>query len=363
MKIKKAILTGGGRATRLYPITTTINKHLLPLANKPMIFHAIEKAVEAGVEEIFINTNPGETDLQKYVGDGGHWGIKIKFFEQTGGPLGIAHVVKCAENFIGDEPFMFFLSDNILLGSLKETFEQFEKNKYDCMLAFAKVPDNRHLGVPVFDNGGKLIEIWEKPQNPPNDYAQTGIYLYGPKVFFKAFENIKKSTRGEYEISDIHTYFLKNNFQVGWREVTGYWKDTGLPEDLLLANKLLLTQMTENQFPNHGTVEAGAKIEGHVKVGIGSRINKNVKIIGPVMIAENCILEDCEIGPNVTIGQGTEIYNAKIFDSIVLENAFINVDIKIFDSLIGKGIKMIKRHGSEAEGHRMIIGDKTLIEI
>ena len=114
MRIKKAILTGGGHATRLRPITSLLNKHLIPLANKPMIFHAIEKVVEAGVEEIFINTNPGETELQKHVGDGGHWGIKITFFEQTGGPQGIPHVVKQAEKFIGDDPFLFFLSDNII---------------------------------------------------------------------------------------------------------------------------------------------------------------------------------------------------------------------------------------------------------
>jgi len=363
MKIRKAILTGGGRATRLYPITTTINKHLLPLANKPMIFHAIEKAVEAGVEEIFINTNPGETELQKYVGDGGHWGIKIKFFEQTGGPQGIAHVVKCAEDFIGGEPFMFYLSDNILLGSLTEMFDEFTENKYDCMLAFAQVPDNHHLGVPVFDNNGKLIEVWEKPLNPPNNFGQTGVYLYGPDVFFKAFDKISKSARGEYEISDIHTYLLKQNYRVGWREVTGFWKDTGLPEDLLTANKLLLSQLLGTDFPNHGAIETGAELTGNIKIGTGTRVNKNVKIVGPVMIAENCVLEDCEIGPNVTIAQGTEIFNAKISDSIVLENAFINVPIKIFDSLIGRGIKMVKRHGSEAEGHKMIIGDKTVIEI
>ena len=135
MKIRKAILTGGGRATRLQPITTTINKHLLPLANKPMIFHAIDKAVEAGIKEIFINVNPGDTDLQKYIGDGGHWGIKIHFFEQTGGPQGIAHVVNEAKQFIGSDPFMFYLSDNILLGKLSELFDEFEQGNYHCMLA------------------------------------------------------------------------------------------------------------------------------------------------------------------------------------------------------------------------------------
>ncbi|NLZ97122.1 MAG: glucose-1-phosphate thymidylyltransferase [Candidatus Magasanikbacteria bacterium] len=363
MKIRKAILTGGGRATRLYPITTTINKHLLPLANKPMIFHAIERAVEAGIEEIFINTNPGETELQKYIGDGGHWGIKIRFFEQTGGPQGIAHVVKCAQEFIGDEPFMFFLSDNIILGNLPEMVEQFEKDKLDCMLAFARVPDARHFGVPYFDDSGKLIDIKEKPSDPPDNLAQTGIYLYGPKVFFEVFDKIEKSPRGEYEISDIHSYFLKNNYKVGHREISGYWKDTGRAEDLLMANKLLLDQAIERDFSNHGMLDASSKIEGKVFVGIGTQIGKNVKIIGPAIVAENCFLENCEIGPYVTIGTGSDIRQAKIKNSIVLDGAMIDCDIKIFDSLIGKGINLKKRKLEEEEGHKMIIGDKTIIEI
>lgn len=368
MKIRKAILTGGGRATRLYPITTTINKHLLPLANKPMIFHAIEKAVEAGIDEIFINVNPGETDLQKYVGDGGHWGIKIKFFEQTGGPQGIAHVVKCAQNFIGNEPFMFFLSDNIVLGNLPEMIEEFSREKYDCMLAFAHVPDARQFGVPYFDESGKLVEVIEKPANPPHNLAQTGIYLYGPKVFFQVFDKISKSDRGEYEISTIHTHLLKNNYKVGYREITGWWKDTGLPADLLQANKLLLEKMAASEFPNHGAIDATAKIEGRVRIGIGSHIGKNVKIIGPVIIAENCILENCNIGPNVTIGAGTEVKNASVRDSILLENSLIDVDIEITDSILGKGVKVMKKPadpsaGAQGKGHKMIIGDKTVIEI
>src|SRR3990167_8778886 len=210
MAITKAILTGGGRATRLRPITTTINKHLIPLANKPMIFHAIQKAAEVGIKEIFINTNPGEGELQKVVGDGSRWGISIQYFEQEGGPQGIAHVVKCAERFIGDDPFMFYLSDNIVLGSLKPLFEKFETEKTDCQLAFSKVPDPERFGIPVFDGDGKLIDTLEKPTNPPNNFAITGIYLFGPKVFFQAFAHAKKSARGEYELPDVVSILLKN---------------------------------------------------------------------------------------------------------------------------------------------------------
>lgn len=363
MKIRKAILTGGGRATRLFPITTTINKHLLPLANKPMIFHAIEKAVEAGVQEIFINLNPGETELQQYIGDGGHWGITIKFYEQTGGPQGIAHVVNEAKKFIGNDPFMFYLSDNVLLGSLKHIVDEFNEGHYDCMLALSEVKDPERFGIPVFDENRELIDVLEKPQNPPNNLAVTGIYLYGPKIFFEAFENIERSPRGEYEISSIHSHFLKNKKKVGYKEITGWWKDTGQHEDLLIASRLLLDGMEESEFPNHGSVSPQTKIDGKVHIGIGTQVKENVTIHGPVIIAQNCILENCTVGPYVTVGQGTEIYNATIENSILLENAKIDAPIKIIESLIGKKAQVIKRKNSDIDGHKMIVGDKTLLEM
>ncbi len=360
MKIRKAILTGGGRATRLHPITTTINKHLLPLANKPMIFHAIDKAVEAGIKEIYINTNPGETELQKYIGDGGHWGISIKFFEQTGGPQGIAHVVNEARQFIGDEPFMFYLSDNILLGSLKEMVDEFSRGKNDCMLTLSEVPDPERFGVPVFDSAGNLVDVLEKPTAPPNNFAVTGIYLYGPRIFFDTYKKINPSPRGEYEISDIHSVLLKEGKTVGYKEVTGWWKDTGKPDDLLLANQLLLDQLHEGNFPNHGMVEDDVVIEGKVQIGIGTKIHSGVTLIGPVIIGENCVLSNCTIGPHVTIGPGTTIVNATIKNSMILDGAEVSTRATVANSMIGK--KAIIREKTEQPHHYYIVGDKTVVE-
>ncbi|MDO8499616.1 MAG: sugar phosphate nucleotidyltransferase [bacterium] len=360
MKIRKAILTGGGRATRLRPVTSTINKHLIPLANKPMIFHAIQKAVDAGIEEIFINTNPGETDLPKHIGDGGHWGIKIKFFEQTGGPQGIAHVVKEAEQFVGDEPFMFYLSDNVILGSLVEAVDEFTRGRYDCMLAFAKVPDASHFGVPIFDATGKLVDIVEKPKDPPHNLAQTGIYFYGPKVFFDAYENISKSARGEYEISSIHSYFLKNDYKVGHREITGWWKDTGQPTDLITANQFLMDEMPAEAFQIEGQIDPSAVLSGKVKIGVGTSIGENVRIQGPVIIAENCTLENCTILPYTTIGVGCEIKNTEIASSIIFGNCRIDCPLKISESIIGESV-IIKKH--PASMHRLILGSQTVLEV
>jgi len=341
-KITKAILTGGGRATRLRPITATINKHLIPLANKPMIFHAIEKVIKAGIKEIFINTNPGETELQKVVGNGDRWGVKIKFFEQEGGPQGIAHVVKQAQKFIGDEPFMFYLSDNIILADLNQMVDKFNVNNYDCMLAFARVPDPERFGVPFFDENGRLTDVVEKPAKPLNDLAVTGIYLYGPKIFFEAFENIKKSDRGEYEISAIHSYLLKIGRNIGYEEITGWWKDTGKPDDLLIANSLLIDQL---DFPENGYL-------------IGKSVKRigNTNFVGSVIIGNNCQLENCHIGPHVAINDNCILKNISIKNSLIFSDCVLIGDCKLENSIIGRGVQVNK---NDNQKHQLILGENS----
>ncbi len=362
MKIKKAILTGGGRATRLRPITSTINKHLIPLANKPMIFYAIEKAVEAGIEEIFINTNEGETQLQQYIGDGSHWNIKIQFFVQPGGPQGIAHVVKCAEEFIGNDPFMFYLSDNIIVSSLKQSFEKFEASGADCQLALAKVPDPERFGSPVFGADGALIDTVEKPTHPTNNFAITGITLFGPKVFYEAFKHIKKSARGEYELPDVVSYLIKNGGKVGWEEITGFWKDTGKPNDLLIANELLLDKLDGQFFKQESPMLLAQLVnKDRIHAGTGLHIGENVTVVGPVIIGENCTLVNCTVGPHVTVGKGTTIRNTSITKSIVFSNATLDGVKPLTESLIGERVTMAARRTDGAQ--KVIIGDDTLIEL
>jgi glucose-1-phosphate thymidylyltransferase len=359
-RITKAILTGGGRATRLRPITTTINKHLIPLANKPMIFHAIEKAVDAGVTEIFINTNPGETQVQEAVGDGSTWGIRITCFEQTGGPQGIAHVVKCAEKYIGTDPFMFYLSDNIVLGSLQPLFQKFETENLDCMLALSQVPDPERFGVPKFSADGVLEDIIEKPKNPPSDFAVTGIYLYNHN-FFQAFDHIQKSDRGEYEISSIHSYFLKNGYKVGYSEITGWWKDTGKPNDLLSANRLLFEEQNEDYFTREGACLAGTLCRGKVGIGANTVFGKNVSINGPAIIGSNCYLENCTINPYTTIGSHSIVREATVGNSILFSGCTISAPITIEESIIGKDAVVVAAEKNKT--HRLIIGDQTRVEL
>ncbi len=360
LPIHKAILTGGGRATRLRPITATINKHLIPLANKPMIFHAIDKVVEVGVNEIFINLNPGETSLCNAVGDGERWDIKIRYFEQTGGPQGIAHVVKEAQAFIGDDPFIFYLSDNIVLGSLHALMHEYETGGHDCVLALAALEDPRAFGVPVFDAQDRLIDVVEKPLEILSPYAVTGIYIYGPRLFFSTFDRIQKSARGEYEISSIHSELLKQGYRIGHQKITGFWKDTGKPDDLIYANSLLLDQMPATAFQRDGLVDPDASITGNVHIGLNTVIGPNVHIQGPVIIGENCTLENCIILPHTAVGTGSTIKQATVGESILFDHSYIDADITIEKSLIGAKARIAT---CEQTARRFILGDNTTLEL
>lgn len=357
----KALIAAGGHATRLRPITYTINKHIIPLANKPMIFNAIEKIAEVGVREIYINVNPGEQEIQSYVGDGSRWGVKISYIEQSGGPRGLAHIIKNAEPYLRGEPFIFYLGDNIVLGSLTRFVERFNTEQLDCLLAFAHVKDPRPFGVAVFE-GGKLIRVEEKPAVPKSNFAQTGIYIYTDKIF-DAVSQLQPSSRGEYEISEAHTSMITRGHRVGWEEITGWWKDTGRPEDLLEGNQLILDELLSGENIIEGMIGPNVTIQGRVRIGKGTTVWDNVLIRGPVVIGENTSIKNSYIGPYSSIGNNCTIDNTEIEHTIILDHASINADTRIVDSIIGKNARITAAKSSLPLGHKLVVGDNSQVEI
>lgn len=357
----KALITAGGRATRLRPITTTINKHLIPLANKPMLWLAIEKLAEVGIKEIGVNVNPGEEEIQKSCGDGSRWGVRLTYIEQVGGPNGIGRIPLNARAFLGDEPFIYYLGDNIILGSLRRFVDKFEKEKLDCLLALAKVPDPQRFGVPEIVEG-RIVRVDEKPSDPKSDFAVTGIYVYN-RNYFQAAEAIKPSARGEYEISDVHSWLIANGFAVGYEEISGWWKDTGKPEDLIEGNQLIMTEIQGRGLESAGEVAPSARLHGWVKIGRGTKIGEGVIIRGPVIIGENCVVENAYLGPYTTIGNGVEIYNSEIEHSIVFDHVDINCSKRIVDSILGLNTTVTSASATLPSGHRLIVGDQSVVEI
>lgn len=354
----KALITAGGHGTRLRPITYTTNKHLIPLAGEPMIFHAIKKVAQVGIKEIYINTNPGETEIQQAVGNGARWGVKIKFFEQIGGPRGIADAVRQAQQFIGCSPFILYLGDNIILSSIRKFAEYFKNAKLNCFLALSKVSNPSHFGVPVIKDS-QIKEVIEKPQKPPSPYAVTGIYIYDKNIW-PAIKQLKLSSRGEYEISDAHTWLIRKGFKVGYKEITGWWKDTGRAEDLLNANQLLLLKLKENVM---GKIDKSVVMQGNIKIGKRTVIQGQTILRGPLVIGENCVIRDSYIGPFTTVGNRVELYNAEVERSIIFDDADIHTNARIVDSLIGANSTIISSHQSLPSGHKLIIGSNSMIEL
>lgn len=357
----KALITSGGKGTRLRPITHTSNKHLIPIANKPMIHYAIEAVAEAGISEVGIVYNPdtGE-EIQRALGNGDRWGLKFTYILQEA-PMGLAHVVKVSRDFIGDEPFVFYLGDNVVVGGIGRFIEDFRCEGSNCHLVLSRVHDPERFGVPEIQDG-KIVGVEEKPKEPKSHYAVTGIYIYDSSIF-EAVNNIKPSGRGELEISDAHHYLIKKGYRVGYSEITGWWKDTGKPEDLLEANRLTLDRVIGDHEPViNGEVDRDSDIAGKVIIEKGTKIiGSNIR--GPVIIGEGTVIENSYIGPFTSIYYNCHIRNSEVEYSIILEKCkVIDADIRIERSLLGREAEIVKCH-SKPRTQKFIIGDQSIVEL
>lgn len=356
----KALIAAGGRGTRLRPITYSMNKHLIPVANKPMIFYALEKMAEAGITDVAININEGDTELPAAVGDGSTWGVRITYLEQKGGALGLAHIIKNAAHWLGDDSFIFYLGDNIILGSIVQFVEEFQRSGAQAFLALSEVPDPQRFGVPEINEQGEIVRVLEKPANPPSNYAVTGIYCYD-KTIHDAIAHIQPSERGELEISDAHTALIELGQKVKYKIVDGWWKDTGKPYDLLEGNRLLLDLITPS---NHASsVDSGVLIQGKVEIGDGAQIIGQSILRGPVAIGRNTIIRDSYIGPFTAIGQNVEVQSSEIENSIVMDEAEINCQKRIVDSIIGRNARITSVMDSRPSGHKLMIGENAQVEL
>lgn len=352
----KALLASGGRGTRLRPITHTQNKHLIPIANKPILHYALEAIAEAGIRQVGIVHNADSQVVPANIGDGSRWGLAITYIPQES-PGGLAQVVSLGENFIGGADFVFYLGDNMVVGGIRRFVEQFKARKSDCLLTLAHVKDPERFGVPEMKDG-RIIRVDEKPKHPRSDYAVAGIYVYNNTIF-EAVRGLRPSARGELEISDAHQYLIEHRKKVDHIEITGWWKDTGKPEDLLEANRLVLEHL---EGKREGEVDTNSEMSGTVVLGSGSRV-VNSRIRGPVIIGNDCIIQNSYIGPFTSVGDHTEVRSSEIEFSIVLERCKIrNVKTRLKGSILGYDVE-INEADSQPGVHGFIIGDQSRVEL
>lgn len=355
----KGLILSGGKGTRMRPITHTAAKQLLPVANKPILFYAVEAIKDAGVNEIGIIISP-ETgnDVKEALGDGSRWGIRIEYIVQDE-PKGLAHAVKTAGKFLGDDTFVMYLGDNLIKDGVKPLVERFNQCKADSLILLKEVANPSSFGVANLDKDGRIINLEEKPKEPKSNFALVGIYLFN-KHIHTAIDNIKPSKRGELEITDAIQKLIDMKYHVDSHVLTSWWLDTGKKDDMLEANRVVLDEMED--FVMNGDLQGSSVVSGRVHVGEGSRLN-NCTVRGPAVIGSDCVLENTYIGPFTSIGDGAHVSNVEIEHSILRENCRIkDFDGRIVDSLIGVNVELARSHAKPV-AYKFMLGDDSKVDV
>jgi glucose-1-phosphate thymidylyltransferase len=352
----KGLILSGGKGTRLRPLTYTSAKQLVPVANKPVLFYGIEAIAEAGIRDIGIVVGDTQAEIREAVGDGSRWGVRVAYIEQDA-PRGLAHAVKISRDYIGDEPFVMYLGDNLLNKGITKFVQEFDSQKPAAQILLTRVPDPQMFGVAQLDNG-KVVRLVEKPKEPIGDLALVGVYMFGPDIF-ESVNRIKPSFRNELEITDAIQDLIDRGLTVRPHIVDGWWKDTGKLEDMLEANRLIL-ETFDRQVD--GSVDGDSRIEGKVVVEKGATIERSV-IRGPAIIGRGARIVQSYIGPFTSIGNDVVIQESEIEHSIVLEGSCLrDLSNRVIDSLIGRNVR-IYREPVKPSAYRFMLGDNSEVGI
>ncbi len=358
----KAIIPTGGRGTRMRPLTFSSNKHFIPVANKPLIFYPIETIVEAGIKEIGITYDPSFYEMvTSLLGDGSRWNVQFTFIAQEK-PLGLPNIFQVCEEWLNGDSFVMHLGDNIFTEGIKEFVEYFEKEKPNGLVTMLHHKENRRLGVPYFDENGRMIKYVEKPLDPPHDFAIPGLYFFDTNVFkcFKGDEKIVPSARGELEISSPYQWLIDRGYRVDVLEYTGKWLDPGKFGDWIESNQYILDSTLESDM--HSTPDETSTIENRVKIGKDCQII-NSHIRGPVVLGDNVVLNNAFVGPFTSISDNCLIEGSDIQNSVVLNNVkILHVPQPIDSSLIGAESEIGHTDGPTST-IKLFIGEKCQVNV
>jgi glucose-1-phosphate thymidylyltransferase len=352
----KALVLSGGAGTRLRPITHTSAKQLVPIANKPTLFYGLEAIRDAGVTDVGIIVGDTAPEIMAAVGDGSALGISVTYIRQDA-PLGLAHCVLIARDFLGDEDFVMYLGDNFIVGGITELVDEFERDQPDAQILLTKVENPSQFGVAELGPDGRVQTLVEKPKDPKSDLALVGVYMFGASIH-DAVAAIKPSARNELEITDAIQWLVDAGKDVRPHLVTGYWKDTGRLEDMLECNRKVLESL---EPAVHGTVDTESRIVGRVIVEEGASIVRST-VRGPAIIGRGTRIVDTYVGPFTSIYHSCLIERTEVEHSIVLESTHIADIQRIEDSLIGKEVEL-SRSVTQPKALRLMLGDHSRVAI
>ncbi|UCD73221.1 MAG: glucose-1-phosphate thymidylyltransferase [Candidatus Bathyarchaeota archaeon] len=332
----KAIILAAGRGTRMFPLTYTRPKHMLPVAGKPMLEHIVDFLRSADVVDLSIVVRHMKEHIQDYFSDGSRFNVKIQYIEQTPGNLGLAHAVKCASSVVKDEDdFIVILGDVLIELDFRQMLEQHKSKKARATIALATVEDPRPFGVVTLNEDLEIRQLVEKPRVPASNQVITGLYIFNHDIL-EIIDNLKPSWRGEFELTDAMQKMVEKEGSVYGFPATNWWKDTGRPTDLLDANKKFLSELPS--FFMLGEVQKGAELRGTIQIDRNTVVQEDAEIVGPVVIGKDCqIGPGCKIGPYVEIGDKVQLVeNVLLKNSIVMNNSIISNETTIYDSIIGE---------------------------
>jgi glucose-1-phosphate thymidylyltransferase len=352
----KGLILSGGRGTRLRPITHTSAKQLVPVANRPVLFYALDAMAQARIEEVGVIIAPETGDeIRAAAGDGSRFGVRINYIVQDE-PAGLAHAVLTAEPFLGADPFVMYLGDNLLQGGIEDLVEAFAAHAPDALILLTPVPDPEHYGVAELRDG-RVVALAEKPSEPRTDLALVGVYMFTAAIH-DAAKAISPSPRGELEITDAIQHLVDHGQRVEPHIVKGWWKDTGRLADMLEANRLVLDtisarvegELVDSQCDGRVIVEAGAVLERST-------------VRGPAIIGAGARLIDCYIGPYTAVGEGCVVERAEVEHSILLAGSSVTgLDGRMESSLLGRNVTIERSH-RQPRAYRFMVGDESEIGI
>lgn len=354
----KGLILSGGKGTRLYPLTYTRAKQLIPVANKPVLIRVLETIRDAGVDEIGIVIGQTGAEIRDAIGDGSRWGVRVTYIEQDQ-PRGLAHAVKIARPFLGDDRFVMFLGDNVIEGGISPLIASFAASTWNSQIVLKAVDNPSAFGVAKLREDGSIERLVEKPKDPPSNLALVGIYMFDANIF-EAADAIEPSWRGEYEITDAIQWLVDHGRVVRPYVHTGWWIDTGKPIDMIEANAHVLDELTPQIAAD--AVIAGSHIDARVTIEARARIINSV-VHGPTIIGEDAVIENAYVGPFTSLYRGVTLRNCEIERSIVLENSHISdVDTRLYRCLIGREVT-IRRYDTKPRSLTLNVGDHSNLSL
>lgn len=349
----KALVLSGGTGTRLRPFTYSMPKQLIPIAGKPVLRHVLENIRECGVTDIGIVVDARDRHIAAAFGDGTDLGVRLSYLRQEQ-PLGLAHCVALAREFLGAEDFVLYLGDTVLPEGIGTLAAEFAARRPAAQLVVQKVPDPRRFGVAELDADGAVVRLTEKPDRPRSDLALVGVYFFTAEVH-RAVAATGPGPRGEREITDAVQRLVTEGAEVRAAEYGGYWRDTGRVEDVLACNRRLLEGV---RTAVAGTVDAASRLAGPVVVEAGARVIRS-RIEGPALVGAGSVVEDSRIGPYTSLGRDCVLRRAGLADSIALDGVTVDRVGGVHGSLIGRAARIGPGDGR----HRLLVGDDTRVEV